>query len=98
MRNAQGMIRSKEMMSSKKPVIAHIEVHPMMGGGVHVHHIHTEPMVHPPKVHKFGPEQGTAFHDHMEQHTGMSWEPAEGDAEPNVGAENEVQGGDNAEA
>lgn len=98
MRNASGMIRSKEMMGSKKPIVSHIQVHPQMGGGVRMEVHHTEPGVHPPKVSNFAAHEGTKFHDAMEQHTGMSWEPAEGDNEPNAGAENEVQNGDNAEA
>ena len=97
MRTNDGMIRSAEVMKSKPKTLDHIRVHPMMGGGVTVEH-HFKEMAHEPKVHKFKATQGEAFHDHMAQHTGMSWEPAEGDAEPNAGAENEVQGGDNAEA
>lgn len=73
MKLASGMIRSSEMAKKAPKVIEHIQVHPHLGGGVRVEHHHTEPMVHPPAVHHFGPEEGSAFHDHMEKHTGMSW-------------------------
>lgn len=73
MKTADGMVRSTEHMRNKKAVLHHLEVHPHMGGGVRVEHHHTEPGIHPPKVHHFGPDDGTKFHDHMEEHTGMSW-------------------------
>jgi hypothetical protein len=98
MKNAQGMIRSTPVMRSKPAVMHHMEIHPQLGGGVRMEMHHTEPGVHPPKVTKFGKEEGNKFHAAMEKHTGMSWNPEEGDDEPNAGKENEVDRGDNTEA
>ena len=97
MKTADGMIRSAEVLSNKPKTLDQIRVAPMMGGGVTTEH-HFKEMAHAPKMHKFKAEQGQAFGEHMQKHTGMSWAPSEGDVEPNAGAENEIENGDNAEA
>lgn len=71
------MIRSAEVMRAKgegkKPpkVIAHIEIHPAMGGGVRVEHHHTEPMHHPPAIHEFKAGDHEGFMEHIDEHAGM---------------------------
>lgn len=97
MRTAGGMIRSGEVMRNKKPIVARISVEPKMGGGVTVTNHHHAP--HPETTHEFGPEAGNAFHDHMEKHTGLSYEPEdeENEESANGGAENEIAGGDSDE-
>ena len=59
----------------KKPpkVLEHIRIHPSMGGGVRVEHHHTS-YEHPPEIHEFGAKEGGKFHDHIDKHTGMSWD------------------------
>ena len=97
------MIRSAEvtrnMPKAKKgpKVIAHIEVHPQMGGGVMVEHHHTDSMAHPMETHRFAEHEGGKFADHMMEHSGMSWEGGEPEEEKeaNAGPENEVENEDN---
>ena len=74
-----GMSAAAAMPMGKAPkevpkVLHHLEVHPQFGGGVHVHHVHTEPHIHAPKIHKFAAHEGAKFHDHIDKHTGMSWD------------------------
>ena len=98
------MIRSSEVTRNKSPkavpakVMAHMELHPQMGGGVRVEHHFTEPSAHPMEVHQFAAKEGEKFADHIMQHSGMSWDPTEGEHQANAGAENEVQRGDNVRA
>jgi hypothetical protein len=99
MKMASGYIRSKEIGSKAPMKLDHMEVHPMDHGGVTVMHVHTEPGVHPAKLHEFSASEGGKFVDHMMEHSGMSWEgEGEGAKEPNAGAENEVQGLDGDKA
>ena len=91
MRNySGGMSAAAAMPMGKAPkevpkVLHHLEVHPQFGGGVHVHHVHTEPHIHPPKVHKFAADAGEKFADHIMKHSGMSYEPGDHEGpEPNV--------------
>lgn len=90
MRNAQGMVRSTPVMHSQPAVMHHMEIHPQLGGGVRMEIHHTEPGVHKPKISKFGKEDGNKFHEALSKHTGMSWDPAQEDDEPNAGTQNEV--------
>ncbi|MGH9452339.1 MAG: hypothetical protein ACRD2O_00035 [Terriglobia bacterium] len=99
MKTSDGMVRSAEVMKNKPPVVAHIEIHPALAGGVRVEHHHTEPMMHPPKVHKFGNNDEEKFLDHIAKHTSKSFDAGEPDEddEQNSGAENEVGEDDDGE-
>ena len=52
-------------------VLSHIQIHPVMGGGVRVERHHTHGMDHPPIIENFRQGESKAFHIHLSKHTGM---------------------------
>ena len=74
--------RDKTPKMKAPKVVEHMRIHPAMGGGVTVAH-HFTSMEHEPEVHKFGADQGMAFHEHMATHTGM---PMDSEGETNSDA------------
>ena len=68
---AHGKGIEKGGVRSMPKVLEHMRVHPQLGGGVRVEHHYTH-FEHPPTVHEFGPQEGSKFHSHMTQHTGMA--------------------------
>jgi hypothetical protein len=75
--NKGGLARAAQMpmepkVKKPKKVLEHIRIHPSMGGGVRVEH-HFTSYEHPMELHEFGKGDGEKFRDHIEDHTGMSW-------------------------
>jgi hypothetical protein len=66
-----------EKMPKGKKVLAHIEIHPRMGGGHTVRHVYAG-FQHEPKEYQFKENEGKKAMAHIARHAGM---PAGGGAE-----------------
>src|SRR5690348_16962857 len=75
------MAKTVEMASAQRPkgkkTLAHLEVHPRMGGGVNVRHVYSG-YQHEPKEYTFKESEGKKALAHIARHAGL---PVGGGAE-----------------
>lgn len=68
---------SAERMPKGKKVLAHLEIHPRMGGGHTVKHVYAG-YQHEPKDYAFKESEGTKAMAHIARHAGL---PVSGESE-----------------